>query len=58
MKNPLRYLKAPCARCPYKLGLVRAIVNPCPQCRANGYSLFEQLRKQHFPLTSRNNADA
>ncbi|MBR0283090.1 MAG: hypothetical protein IJQ81_16130 [Oscillibacter sp.] len=53
MKNPLKYLKPPCAHCPYKLGLVRALVNPCPQCRANGYAMFEQLRRRNYPLSSR-----
>ncbi len=49
MKNPLTYLKAPCARCPYKLGLVRTLVNPCPQCRAGGYAMFEQFRRRNYP---------
>ena len=50
MKNPLKRLKAPCARCPYKLGLVRAFVNPCPQCRENGYAMFEQFQRRSQPL--------
>ncbi|MBR4210990.1 MAG: hypothetical protein IKR84_01200 [Oscillibacter sp.] len=45
--NILRRLKAPCARCPYKLGLVRTLVNPCPQCRADGYAMFEQFRRRY-----------
>ena len=29
--------KKPCAKCPYKLGLVETLVSPCPQCMQNGY---------------------
>ena len=33
----------PCKKCPYKLGLVQTFVNPCPDCRDNGYSTYEKL---------------
>lgn len=36
----------PCAECPYKLGLVHTVVNPCPRCKANGYQTFETFQKQ------------
>ena len=42
-KNPLYRLKAPCGKCPYKLGLVRTIVNPCPQCKADNYRTYERF---------------
>ena len=43
-KNNLLYLlKAPCGKCPYKLGLVRTIVNPCPQCKADNYRTYERF---------------
>ena len=54
VKNPLKRLKSPCARCPYKLGLVRAVVNPFPSCRANGYSMFEQLQRRNAPPSPKN----
>lgn len=41
--NPFKQIKAPCAKCPYKLGLVKTLVNPCPQCKANGYRMFERF---------------
>lgn len=41
--NPFKQIKAPCAKCPYKLGLVKTLVNPCPQCKANGYCMFERF---------------
>lgn len=46
MKKLLYRLKAPCSRCPYKLGLVETPVNPCPQCRMNGYQTFDRFLKQ------------
>lgn len=44
-KDFIRHLKPPCAKCPYKLGLVHTVVNPCPQCRENGYQTFERFQK-------------
>ena len=42
---PVKMIK-PCAKCPYKLGLVQTLVNPCPQCRLNGYNMAEVFKKQ------------
>ncbi len=39
-------IKPPCAKCPYKLGLVQTLMNPCPQCRENSYQMFERFQKQ------------
>ena len=39
--NPFKQLKAPCAKCPYKLGLIKTLVNPCPECRLNCYSMYK-----------------
>lgn len=36
----------PCEQCPYKLGLVKTVANPCPQCLLSGYGAFEQFQKQ------------
>lgn len=38
-----RHRIPPCARCPYKLGLVRTLVNPCPQCREDGYAMYDRF---------------
>lgn len=35
----------PCAKCPYKLGLVKTLVNPCPQCKKNHYRTYDNLTK-------------
>ena len=40
----IRKLTLPCSRCPYKLGLIKTLVNPCPQCKMNGYQIFERFR--------------
>lgn len=42
----LRQIKVPCPKCPYKLGLVHTVVNPCPQCKENSYQTFERFQKQ------------
>lgn len=46
----LKYsIKPPCPQCPYTLGTVHTFQNPCPECKANGYQMFEQFqRKQSF----------
>ena len=41
----------PCMECPYKLGLVQTFVNPCLQCKAEGYKMFEIFKRQ-FPTVS------
>lgn len=33
-------------KCPYKLGKVRTVANPCHQCSLNGYSAHERFSKQ------------
>ena len=37
--------KKPCAKCPYKLGIVETLINPCPQCKQNGYDSYERFLK-------------
>lgn len=39
-------INPPCLECPYKLGIIKTVVNPCPKCKLNGYWTFEQFRKQ------------
>lgn len=34
----------PCPECPYKLGLVEAFANPCPQCRLDNYKMFKTFK--------------
>lgn len=36
--------KKPCSKCPYTLGQIRTVTNPCPQCKANGYQSFERFK--------------
>lgn len=38
--------KNPCSRCPYTLGLIKTLTNPCPECRMNGYRSYEWFQKQ------------
>ena len=38
--------KKPCSQCPYTLGLIRTIANPCPKCELNGYQSYEWFQKQ------------
>ena len=47
LKKLIYYMKPPCSKCLYKLGLVHTVVNPCPQCKENGYSMFEQFQCMH-----------
>ena len=40
IKKPTR-TTPPCPTCPYKLGLIKTLVNPCPNCKANNYATDE-----------------
>lgn len=41
-----RETSSPCDKCPYKLGLVKMVKNPCPECRIDGYRTYEWLQKR------------
>ena len=51
VKNLIYYINPPCSKCPYKLGLnlgpLHTIINPCPNCKKNGYWMFEQFQRIH-----------
>lgn len=44
-----RLKKKPCPKCPYTLGLIHTVTNPCPECKLNGYSAYEWFRKAQRP---------
>lgn len=44
MKALLYQIKPPCKKCPYKLGQVRTLRNPCPRCKADSYSAYERFK--------------
>ena len=46
VKDLLGRMKPPCDKCPYKLGLVHTVVNPCPQCKENNYKTYERFKKE------------
>lgn len=48
LKDLARHAKPPCPQCPYTLGLVHTLTNPCPQCRENGYKTYERFIKQRL----------
>ena len=52
-KKLLQQFKPPCNQCPYKLGLVQTVINPCPQCKVNGYKTYEQFKKEPAKKYSR-----
>ncbi len=43
MMNDLK--KKPCHKCPYALGLIQTIKNPCPQCKINNYQSYQWFQK-------------
>ncbi len=40
-----------CKGCLYRLGIVKTLINPCPQCKANGFS-FAKLHSQSPTILS------
>ena len=55
MKNRLNKLTHPCGKCPYKLGLVKMLVNPCPQCKQNGCSFYKHLPLKEIIINFKKN---
>jgi len=45
--------KAPCKVCPYKLGIMKALVSPCPMCKLNGYKTYANLKEKYDNRTER-----
>lgn len=43
MKLPNIFKPNPCKKCPYKLGLVQFVTNPCPSCQMNNYEMYDIL---------------
>ena len=46
IKKTFGLKKSPCKKCPYKLGIIKTTVNPCPQCQLNNYGTFDEFKKQ------------
>ena len=46
MKRVFCKISSPCAKCPYKLGMIQMVANPCPQCKMNGYRFYTQIQKE------------
>ena len=46
LRRFIQQFNPPCDKCPYKLGLVQTLINPCPQCKENGYQTFERFRRE------------
>nr|WP_300892891.1 hypothetical protein [uncultured Acetatifactor sp.] len=53
IKKLIHRKKPPCAECPYKLGLVYTLANPCPACRDKGYQTFERFWRLRMGLPER-----
>ena len=45
----IKNLTAPCAKCPYTLGQVKTLVNPCPSCKMNGYNMYKTFTEEMKP---------
>lgn len=43
LKELIYRIKPSCTKCPYTLGLVRTLVNPCPQCKLDGYQAYKHF---------------
>lgn len=46
LKEVVSQKKALCEKCPYTLGLIKTVTNPCLKCRMNGYRSYEWFQKQ------------
>ena len=46
IKKLVDRIKQPCPKCPYALAQVHTLINPCPQCKSEGYQMFERFKKE------------
>lgn len=47
-KELLYSINPPCKKCPYRLGLVRTVVDPCLRCRMNHYSMYDRFCRERM----------
>ena len=45
IKKLIYHVKQPCSKCPYTLKQVHTLTNPCPECKLNGYEMYERFQK-------------
>ena len=38
----------PCLKCPYKLGIIMCVTNPCVECERDNYSAYDAFVAQTF----------
>ena len=43
IKKLMYSIKPPCPNCPYTLGHVEFVENPCPTCKMDNYKTYERL---------------
>lgn len=41
-------VKTPCPKCPYTLGKVQFVDNPCPNCKLNNYQMYRSLMEGKY----------
>lgn len=46
LKEWVHRSKPPCPQCPYRLGMVETLKNPCPACKQNGLEMFEVFQRR------------
>lgn len=57
LKEFISQKKAPCGKCPYQLGSVETLTNPCPQCKRNNYDSYERFLNLPLQGKSYKNGD-
>ena len=48
LKKQIWWIRPPCPKCPYTLGLIRTTISPCPQCKADGYQAYKRFKSQQY----------
>jgi len=48
MKTPKK--SKPCAKCPYKQGLVKFVTSPCRDCEEKDYQTYKRLAQIKLPF--------
>lgn len=55
--NSMNMVKPPCPKCPYALGMIEFIDNPCPVCKLNNYETYNLIVEGRYKVAPVRNID-
>ena len=57
VENLIYRVKPPCPNCPHTLGQIHTFINPCLECKLNGYQMYEWFLREWLRLAEFNSEE-